>query len=135
MNVATGKWDVRCPEELKKLFPKRTGYYYKVDRDTAKKVLKILSDAYNIPAPELDNIPKGRKDYAMYDYDTKTVLLYRQNHLKSVFHEFYHHLDNMTGGKYDSDDRENGSTSLAWMFADKLWAKFTNKAPIRYLSY
>ena len=127
MNVNTGKWDVRCPEKLKKLFPKRTGYYYKVGHDTAKKVLNILSEAYEIPAPDLDRIPKGSKEYAMYDYETKTVLLYNRNHLKSVFHEFYHHLDNMTNGEYDSGDREDGLFSLAWMFADKLWAKFTNK--------
>lgn len=60
-------------------------------------------------------------------YDTKTVLLYNRNHLKSIFHEFYHHLDNMTDGEYDSDDRENGSSSLAWIFAETLWEKFTDK--------
>ncbi len=127
MNVNTGKWDVRCPDKLKKLFPKRTGYYYKVDHEKAKKVLRILSEAYEISAPDLDRIPKGSKEYAMYDYDTRTVLLRNLNHLKSVFHEFYHHLDNMTNGEYDSSDREDGLFSLAWMFADKLWAKFTNK--------
>lgn len=124
MKVAGGGWDVRCPGELKRLFPKRTGYYYKVGHDTAKKVLHILSAAYNIPPPDLDKIPKGSKEYAMYDYETKTVLLYNRNHLKSVFHEFYHHLDNMTGGEYDSSDREDGPSSLAWMFAEKLWEKF-----------
>lgn len=63
----------------------------------------------------------------MYMYDTKTALLCSRNHLKSIFHEFYHHLDNMTDGKYNSSDRGGGSSSLAWIFADKLWAKFTNK--------
>jgi len=127
MKISTEKWDVRCPSQLKKLFPKRTGYYFKISHDTAKKVLNILSDAYEIPAPKLDKIPKGSKECAMYDYDTKTVLLYNRNHLKSVFHEFYHHLDNMTDGEYNSDDREDGSSSLAWIFAEKLWEKFTNK--------
>lgn len=126
MNVTTWKWNVRCPDKLKKLFPKRTGYYYKVGHDIAKKVLKILSDAYEIPPPKLDKIPKGCKENAMYDYDTKTILLYSRNHLKSVFHEFYHHLDNVTEGKYNSDDREDGSSSFAWIFADKLWAQFTS---------
>ena len=128
MKVTTGKWDIRCPNKLIKLFPKRTGYYYKVNHDTAKKVLKILSDAYKISAPNLGKITKGNKEYAMYDYDTKTVLLYSRNHLKSIFHEFYHHLDNMTDGKYNSCDREGSSSSLAWLFADKLWEKFTNKS-------
>jgi len=127
MKAGSGKWDVRCPDKLKKLFPKRTGYYYKIGHDTAKKVLKVLSDAYEIPVPELSKMPKGSMECAMYDYDTKTVLLNNRNHLKSVFHEFYHHLDNMTGGKYNSNDRSGGSSSLAWRFAGKLWAKFTGK--------
>lgn len=126
MNIHTGKWDVRCPDELKKLFPKRKGYYFRIGHDTAKLVLDILSSAYNIPPPALDKIPKGSKENAMYDYETKTILLYSRNHLKSVFHEFYHHLDNMTDGTYDSDDRQDGSSSLAWIFADKLWTQFTS---------
>lgn len=130
MKTSSEEWDVRCPGELKKLFPKRAGYYYRVDNDTAKKVVKILSDAYQIPAPELDKIPKGSTEYAMYDYETKTVLLNSRNHLKSIFHEFYHHLDNMTDGKYNSDDRAGGSSSLAWEFAEKLWEIFTNKKRI-----
>ena len=127
MKVDSREMNVRCPDELKRLFPKRTGYYFLVDRDTAKKVLRILSVAYKVPTPKLGKITKGSKEYAMYDYDTKTVLLYNRNHLKSIFHEFYHHLDNMTDGKYNSSDRAGGSSSLAWIFADKLWAKFTNK--------
>lgn len=127
MKVGNGEGNVRCPDKLRELFPRRTGYYYKVDHETAKKVLKILSDAYQIPAPKLGKIPKGSIQYAMYDYDTKTVLLYSRNHLKSIFHEFYHHLDNMTDGKYKSSDRAGGSSSLAWIFAYKLWVKFTNK--------
>ncbi len=71
---------------------------------------------------------KGGKENAMYDYDTKTILLYNRNHLKSIFHEFYHHLDNITDGKYNSDDGEGSSSSLSWIFANKLWEKFTNKS-------
>ena len=127
MKVSDGKWDVRCPEELVNLFPKRTGYYFRVDQDMANKVLSILSEAYGIPAPSLGKIPKGSKEHALYEYGTKTVLLYPRNHLKTLFHEFYHHLDNMTDGMYDSDDRVGGSTSYAWMFADILWEKFTHK--------
>ena len=127
MKVSDGKWDVRCPDELKRLIPKRTGYYYRVDNDTAKKVLNILSEAYEISVPFLGKIPKGSKCHAMYEYDTRTVLLYHRNHLKSIFHEFYHHLDNMTDGMYDSDDRQGGVSSFAWIFAEKLWEKFTDK--------
>lgn len=127
MKVSDRNWDVRCPKELGLLFPKRTGYYFRVDQNIAHKVLNILSDVYEIPAPKLDKIPKGSKENALYDYETKTVLLYPRNHLRTIFHEFYHHLDNMTGGMYDSDDREGGSSSLAWIFAEKLWEKFRHK--------
>ena len=105
MKVSDGMWDVRCPEKLRKLFPKRTGYYFRINHDMAHKVLNILSDVYEIPAPKLGKISKGSKENALYEYDTKTVLLYPRNHLKTIFHEFYHHLDNMTDGVYDSDDR------------------------------
>ena len=125
MKVDNGDWDVRCPEELKELFPKRVGYYYRVNHDIAEKVLKILSDTYQIPAPKLAKITNGSKEYAKYVYHSGTIMLRSWNHLKTVFHEFYHHLDNMTNGMYNSDDREGGSTSLSWMFADQLWAKFT----------
>ena len=51
MKVSDGTWDVRCPEKLRRLFPKRNGYYFRVDPVTAGKVLCILSEAYRIPAP------------------------------------------------------------------------------------
>jgi hypothetical protein len=127
MKVSDETWDVRCPEKLRRLFPTRAGYYFRVDPATAGKVLRILSEAYRIPAPRLGMKPKEGGENAFYEYDARTVLLRPRNHLKTVFHEFYHHLDNMTDGCYDSDDREGGSTSFAWMFADKLWQKFTEK--------
>ena len=127
MKADSEEWDVRCPDRLKKLFPKRTGYYYRINPEAAKKVLEVLSEAYCIPAPGLGWMPKDRAEYAMYDYEMRTVLLRSRNHLKSIFHEFYHHLDNVTEGKYDSSDRNGGSTSLAWIFADELWAEFSSK--------
>lgn len=127
MKVSDGTWDVRCPEELRRLFPKRSGYYFRVDAGTAGKVLCILSEAYRIPAPRLGTRPRGGVENALYDHDTRTVLLRSRNHLKTVFHEFYHHLENMTDGLYDSGDRDGGSTSFAWMFADRLWQKFSER--------
>lgn len=127
MKVSDGTWDLRCPEELSNLFPNRTGYYFRVGHDTAEKVLDILSQAYGIPPPAIGKIPKGVDEHALYDYATKTILLNPRSHLKTIFHEFYHHLDIMTGGLYDSDDRQGGASSLAWVFADKLWAKFSGK--------
>jgi hypothetical protein len=127
MKVSDGTWDVRCSAKLGGLFPKRTGYYFRVDHAIAKQVLGLLAEAYEIPAPNIGKIPGGSRENALYEYDTGTVFLYPRNHLKTIFHEFYHHLDNMTDGMYDSDDHEGGSSSLAWMFADKLWKKFAEK--------
>ncbi|MFZ5856319.1 MAG: hypothetical protein ACOYZ6_05775 [Chloroflexota bacterium] len=127
MKANDGSWDVRCPDKLKRLFPNRTGYYFRVDHNTATKVLDILSEAYQISAPKLKKIPNGSKENALYEYETGTVLLFPRAHLRTVFHEFYHHLENMTDGLYNSDDREGGLASFAWMFADKLWKIFAEK--------
>ena len=124
MKTSDEKWDIRCPDKLHNLFPTRRGYYYRVNHATAGKVLEILSDAYSIPSPKIENMPKSTKEYAAYDYDRKVIQLKNRNHLKSIFHEFYHHLDNMTDGMYNSDDRDGGSSSLAWLFAEELWKKF-----------
>lgn len=125
MKVSSKEWDVRCPNELRELFPKRSGYYFRVNHEFALKVLHILSSTYQIPSPKLSKLANGSKEYAKYIYQSETVLLRSRTHLKTIFHEFYHHLDNMTDGAYDSDDQEGGATSLAWIFAEKLWAKFT----------
>src|SRR5512144_2856617 len=127
MKTSDGTWDVRCPAALGRLFPKRSGYYFRVDGETAMKVLHILSSAYNIPTPVLRRLPKGEREHAEYQYESAAILLRSRNHLKTVFHEFYHHLDNMTDGMYDSDDRQGGSSSLAWTFAELLWNEFTSK--------
>lgn len=127
MKISDGAWDVRCPAALGRLFPKRSGYYFRVDSDTAKKVLRILSSAYGVPAPALGRLPKREREHAQYEYESGTVLLQPRNHLKTVFHEFYHHLDNMTDGMYDSDDRQGGTSSLAWKFAELLWKEFTSE--------
>jgi hypothetical protein len=127
MKTSNGTWDVRCPKTLERLFPHRTGYYFRVDHATAQKVLNILSIAYRIPAPTLGRLPKGEREHAQYEYESHTILLRPRNHLKTVFHELYHHLDNMTDGLYNSDDRQGGRSSLAWVFANLLWEKFTGQ--------
>ena len=121
------KWDVRCPAALKRLFSVRTGYYYKVDHSIAREVLRILSAAYKVNPPVLKRMVKGTGANAMYFPREKAVALFSRNHLKSVFHEFYHHLDEMTDGKYNSNDNQGGSSSYSWIFAEKLWQKFTDK--------
>lgn len=47
--------------------------------------------------------------------------------IKTIFHEFYHHLDNMTDGLYNSSDENGENTSLSWQFSDLLWEEFRKK--------
>jgi hypothetical protein len=128
----TGEWDIRCPKTLKEMFkPPRKGYWFKINRVQARQVCKILARAYKIQAPQVDEItPTGWNGW--YHPKTRTISVWARAHLKSVFHEFYHHLDEMTQGAYDSSDHPGkhrltpatGRTteiSLAWQFADKLF--------------
>lgn len=121
---ATKAWDVRCPKALARMFPVRRGYYYKVDREQARKIVKILSRAYEIPVPEiLEETPRGCNGWyeGQWHPDGKQhwsrIAIHARGHMKTVFHEWYHHLDSVTRGKYNSDDRKQ----LAWQFADRLF--------------
>jgi len=114
----TKTWDVRCPEALAKLFPVRKGYYYKVTRDQAREIVKVLSDAYDVTPPKIsDRQPKDCN--GCYWLRERTIDVHGRGHMKTVFHEFYHHLDHVTG-LYDSSDRKQ----LAWQFADHMFNKF-----------
>jgi len=107
-----GTWDIKCPQEMCNLFPNRRGYYYKVNNSQAQLILDILSKKYGIEAPIVIPIRKSINANAAYRPPNR-VYLYSRNHLKSVWHEFYHHLDFHTAGKYNSDDRGGGRNSLA----------------------
>jgi hypothetical protein len=124
----TGKWDIRCSQELIDIFQIRTGYYFKIGIEQATEICRILSLDYKINPPNIAVTcpPEGN---AKYIWDTETIEMYSRNHIKSIFHEFYHHLDNKTDGKYNSDDHEGGQSSYGWQFAEKLWKLFVDKTP------
>jgi hypothetical protein len=122
----TKTWDVRCPPALKRMFPRsaRRGYYYKVDRQQARRICGIMSRAYGVTVPHvmIDRPPPGWN--GAYEWQGRgfgVIWVHGRAHLKSVFHEWYHHLDAATRGRYDSDDRRGGPSSLAWQFADRLF--------------
>lgn len=121
---STREWDIRCPRSLTRLFPVRAGYYYKVDREQAQKIVRTLAKCYAVPVPFIASKlpPKGCN--GMYDPRICTIYIHGRGHIKTVFHEFYHHLDDMTDGRYSSSDRQGGDTSLAWQFADRLFEVF-----------
>lgn len=100
----------------------RKGYYFKIGKDQALAVVKVIAHDYGVEPP---NIRVERLDCnACYYWQTKTIGMWARNHLKSIFHEFYHHLENVTNGHYNSDDKEGGDSSYGWIFADKLWDLF-----------
>jgi hypothetical protein len=116
MMRASKQWDIRCPQALVRLFPVRRGYYYKVDRRQARRIVAALSKAYGVSVPVvLDVTPVGCNGW--YQPASGTMAVHARGHMKTVFHEWYHHLDAVTHGKYDSSDRKQ----LAWQFADRLF--------------
>lgn len=117
------KWDIRGVEELRKLFSKpRKGYWFKVDKTKAEEIVEVLSNAYSISIPKVViDISRLRKRGSNAAYCEGVIYMYSRNHAKSIVHEWYHHLDLVTGGKYDSDDNYGGSSSYGWIFADILW--------------
>lgn len=118
------QWDVRCPKALTRMFPRamRRGYYYKVDRRQAQRICALLSKAYGVSTPvvQANGPPTGWNGA----YQDGRVWVHARAHLKSVFHEWYHHLDDATHGRFNSDDRNGGDSSLAWQFADRLFDVF-----------
>jgi hypothetical protein len=126
----TKTWDVRCPQTLADLFPNRTGYYFKIDRTQAQGVCSVLSVEYGIKCPNISDQPphggnNGECHYIGSGAKKQSVIyIHARGHIKTTIHEWYHHLDWMTNGKYNSSDRRGGSDSLAWQFADRLFEVF-----------
>jgi len=133
-----GLWDIRVPVALRRweLARRRLGgYWFKVNRVEARKVVAWLATAYGIPAPVVrDEAPKlrrgtrgaGRVRGCFYvKADVGYIEVHGRCHLKTVFHEFYHGVEYATDGAYCSDDQMGGPTSLAWRFADRMMEVIT----------
>lgn len=129
---ANKSWDVRCPAALQRMFPKakRSGYYYKVDRVQARKIVSILSRAYCVSVPVVtEEHPVGCNGWCESTYHAPAkayyskIAVHARGHMKTVFHEWYHHLDAATLGKYNSSDAKQ----YAWEFADRLFDALRGK--------
>lgn len=130
MRKEDGTWDLRMPEAVLGMFPERKGYWFKVGREQARLIVAALARAYRIRKPKVDEVTP-RDANGWYHPRTQTISIHGRAHLKTVFHEFYHHLDEVTDGEYDSSDWPDRrlspmgvrttSVSLAWQYAEKMF--------------
>ena len=131
-------WDIRMPKELKEYYnslktiglQNKNTYFYKLNIEQAAIVVSLLSDIYNIPAPKLVVDIKYLKNcnalsVTKYGLNTSTIYMYPKNHIKTLFHEFYHHLDDRTSKinrTYVSyGGRDDMYHQFSFDFADKLY--------------
>lgn len=116
----TKQWSILCPDALKLLLSPRRGYWFKVDRAKAQVICDILSEVYNIRKVKVQPVPPEDGCYGQYSQGK--IWLHGRAHIKSVFHEWYHHLDYCTKGAFDSNDRCGGPSSYGWQFGDRMFA-------------
>jgi hypothetical protein len=123
---ANQTWDIRCPDDLKTLLSPRKGYWFKVDRVKAQQICDLLCVAYGIQQVQVMPDKPEAPYYGQYRGDrggkNAQIWLHGRAHIKSVFHEWYHHLDRCTKGKYDSNDHNGGESSYGWQFGDRMFA-------------
>lgn len=142
MNTAISRWDVRVHPHTVDLLEgwrlRQNGrsrpYWWKITPLQAEKLVEHLCRIYNVHSPAIIrlNAPvcrafgylNHRSIKGLYIVSSEQIAVHARSHIKTVVHEFYHHLDTVTDGKYDSDDRRGGASSLAWKFADRWWARY-----------
>jgi hypothetical protein len=137
-------WDIRIHPSIihwrAECLRLRIPYYWKLNVDEAQDLCDLLASSYGIHPPVVfafNKHPAGprvnaagelRGCYLPYN---NVILIHARAHVKTVVHEFYHHLDHVTNGMYDSDDHPDGSrghttsVSFGWQFADRFWAALT----------
>lgn len=128
MNRFTNSWDIRVPPWLRewRRANKNRPYYFKVDRSTAQMVVDVLSKEYGIESPRIAAHSPPYPWNGTYEPEYGGyIFIHAKGHIKTVFHEWYHHLDYITDGAYDSADGKGGPMSLGWQFADRMWAALT----------
>lgn len=122
-----GTWDIRLTPALRRMVLGAThGIFHsrgiRTNKAGAVAIAAQLAKAYKVRCPSIVVDVKAlrqRGANAMYYFSGEVIVMYGTNHVKSIFHEFYHHLDNVTHGKYHSSDRYK----FAWEFAERLYAK------------
>lgn len=126
-----GTWDIRCPGSLFKLRDSlKANTNYKVDAAIAKQIIELLARAYHVKRCQV-KAGSARKNKLFKGLDCvytapvragdRPTLFVRRAHVRSVFHEFYHHLEYITDGRYNSSDR----LGHAQEYAQRMWNVLT----------
>ena len=121
-------WDIKITQEMVDYYKelKKTGgnYFYKLNKEQAKRWVEMLCAAY-----EISVVPKilvDKKALAsceacgLYVPSNQTIYMNGRSHILTIIHEFYHHLDNITGGKYDSSDAKQYASAYSHKMYDEL---------------
>jgi hypothetical protein len=61
-----------------------------------------------------------RKDKNGFQQKHSVIRIHPRGHIKTTIHEWYHHLDWMTNGQYNSSDAKQ----YAWDFAERMFDVF-----------
>ena len=127
MLVKTREWDIRITTQMIDFYKKikeEGAYFYKLNILNSRKIIELLCDAYEISYPESIrvNVYFLRKNNcnACYFNNTSEIYLYPRTHILTPIHEFYHHLEIMSGGKYDSSDDKNYASVFSHKLYDEL---------------
>ena len=134
-------WDLRVTKDMVDFYNKTkkegNNYFWNFNLSSAITLFDLLSKAYQVNKPDLLSCTKkvnqiginpltGKRTRAYYEIDTKRITMRARNHIKTIIHEFYHHLDNVTG-LYNSSDE----LCLANKYADKMY-EILRKGIINY---
>lgn len=143
-------WDIRIHPAIihwrAECLRLRIPYYWKLNKQEAQDLCDLLAEEYNVSSPIVRNFHEDHMGQMALKVDGAkaglngcyfasqcVIYIHASAHIKTVVHEFYHHLDCVTEGQYDSDDHPDGSggrttkVSLAWQFAARWWEQLTGQ--------
>jgi len=132
---ATGqlKWDIRVSQELMTFYNSlkpRGPYFYKLKLADAEQCVSILANSYGVSCPKVVVNNSGVKRIrarAFYNKPSKTINMCTMNHIKTIFHEFYHHLEEVTNGIYRSGTAKASEHKYSHEFADIIYDDLRKK--------
>jgi hypothetical protein len=127
------KWDIRATPELMTFYNSlkpRGPYFYKLGLEDVKTCVSILANAYGVICPKVvvnNSGVRRMRARAFYNKPSHTINMCTRNHIKTIFHEFYHHLEEVTNGIYRSGTAKASEHKYSHQFADILYDDLRQK--------